>query len=230
MKRFLALFKRIFTLPGPVELGMSDRNALGMKSITPFQKGPTWEEWREIVKKNHAFKYFLIEVLWRKQFRPFFQRFEDAAYWIKCHTVSRHHFLDLRNVDPANKYEYGYLLPSTIIQFAMWKGLRIYIEGNLREDPRQMGFTEEEMQEQWYVDMLFAYDESKAIYHYLTVERVNDEKQDDEFYLQQRSAIKNNNEAAYRILNKEIVDRFLRSEEKEREMLVRLAKIVHLLY
>lgn len=61
MARFKALFGLV-KLPTPNELGWSDRhNALGMRSLTPFQEGKTWEDWDAYCAKNHPVKYFIVE-------------------------------------------------------------------------------------------------------------------------------------------------------------------------
>lgn len=153
--------------PSPKDLGWSESGALGMRSITPFQPGKTWEDWHKYVRKHYPVRSALMGTkayLVRK-----WKRLGDVVYWIKCHTLPsyRFHLLDLRDVDPIRPYTYGYISPGDAIELAAWVCLKRYVER--ARDPADWATPEqlEDDVKQQKAD----FDEAEALYIYWTKER-----------------------------------------------------------
>ena len=175
-----------FDLPGPIELGLSDIDALRSSELTPFQEGPSWEDWEALVRIRFPVRYFLTQTL-PEWFRPIQFRIHDTHYWLKCHFVKRHrhHLLDLRAVDPVEKYSHGYLDPCHVMWLAGWAALRMWVEHEKPVDPATY-LTAEEALEPHNVAQKASYDEAMALYRYWMVERGEEAKELERLYSEYR--------------------------------------------
>ena len=212
-------------LPSPSELGMSDSDALGIRYFTPFQPGPTWEDWRLECKKRFPIRYFLNEVV-AKNLRTQISILEHRIYKYKSLFYHKQHLLDLRNVDKLGHYSYGYITPAEIIRLSSWKALMIYVEEIKPRNPEtECGFNERDKTESWYKDRLHAYKEAMTLYRYWTIERISEDKEIEELHRHCDAAKDANNESDYRSIMKAILLARKQFEKKEEKMLVRLVKI-----
>lgn len=179
----LKSLKKLVTLPGPKELGLSKYDALGCKSLTPFQDGPTWDDWEKLVKAKHPVKYFLVETV-PSFVKPAWWKMEAFGYWVKCHTLPsyRWHKLDLRGVDPLSDYTHGYMDPCGMMQLAAWATLRNYVEKELNQE-RYENLSEEDLADQFMVEQKRQrYDEPMALYRYWMEGRREEKAEHDRLY------------------------------------------------
>jgi len=123
---------KIFRVPGPKELGLSDSNALPMRDFQSIEDmSPNWEEWQAIVKKKYPIKYFLSEELtiWcRVKYRRLVM---DPWYWLVSHLVPsrRYHMLDLRQPqDDPLAYRWGWLEVDCQMEYALFNILNDYVK------------------------------------------------------------------------------------------------------
>jgi len=221
---FRQTIRKLLEVPGPQALGMSTSDALGSRKLTPFQEGPTWEDWNERVKRDYPVRYFLSEVLGRwislqasfmvNRLRRFTSR------WI-----NRDHLIDLRGVDNLWPYEYDHLLPSAIMWLASWKALMLYIEQEKPKDPALKGYTDEAKAEPWYAEDKARYDEAQALYRYWTVERKAEHDADNRMHdAVERAGIARDREG-YEILKNKWLEHYRETEKREAEMFQRLTAL-----
>jgi len=216
--------RKLLEVPGPQALGMSDCDALGCRRLTPFQEGPTWEDWDERVKREYPVRYFLSERVgkWLSLQASFaghrFRRFKSR--WIY-----RDHLVDLRGVDNLWPYEYDHLLPSAVMWLASWKALMLYIEQEKPKDPALRGFTDEDKAEPWYAEDKARYDEAQALYRYWTVERKAEHEADNLMSAEMRKAGDARDQELYEALSKKWREHYHGIEKREAEMFQRLAAL-----
>jgi hypothetical protein len=159
------LWRHWFRLPTPIDLGWSDRDALGLRQLTPYQEGRTWEDWAAHVRAHYPVRYFLNEVLplWLKSW--FVWPLERCWAWLLDHLVPsrRYHLLDLRGVDPIDRYQHGYIDPCDQFRIAGWASLmRWYREGGHDSE------TSDELRSKQHSEAL-------DLVHYWTVTRLERE-------------------------------------------------------
>jgi hypothetical protein len=229
MSKFKTLFG-LLKLPSPKELGWSEYNALGSRSLTPFQEGMTWDDWDEYVQEKYPIRYFLMETL-PDFFRPIGWKAGRIWYWIKCHTLPSHrfHLIDLRGVDPLSKYTHGYNDPSAIMYLAAWKALRDYIEKEEPSDPATWATPEEMLQEHLIEQKAKCYDEPHELYKYWMEGRAAEKKEEDRLFQAckkaQKAALGVGDEAAYREASTEWLAYHRACEAREQEMFMKLCAL-----
>jgi len=118
----MKMFK-FLKLPGPKELGMSERDAL---EWGPTATGPTWDDWEERVKKEYPVRYFLSEVVgdW---FWGLWMRLKGWYYYLKSRFWVKYHIIDIRNTSDSDPTchgtgpHYGYRDPRDRFYAAGWQ-------------------------------------------------------------------------------------------------------------
>ena len=179
--------RKLLKLPGPVELGRSEYNALQSREFTPDCVGYTWEDWHEEVKKLHPIKYWLAETagdffrykVWMRLTRPI----KDAHYWIVSHFIPsrRFHMLDLRQ--PCGKgelsnidcYRYGWHDVPEKMLYAVFNLLKEYFKEN-PYDLTQDYTLEEINADLGYKHQYETFQEAKNILQWWTIGRKEDHK------------------------------------------------------
>jgi hypothetical protein len=219
-----SLFKLLFALPTPTELGMSDSDAIGSREMTPFQEGPMWEDWHAKVKELHPIKYFLSEKVgfW---FSMRAKNVADAWYWLLCMTLYQHHKVDLRGVDPIDEYTHGYLEPCDEIRLACWKGLRRYVEKGEPQDPAKWDVTEEERASEWHTRQKAAYDEVMVLHHYWMEGRKQEWDEEQVTYREMRAAAEARDQEKYEAISATWLSKHKAMEDRAEEMLKRLISV-----
>lgn len=244
-------FQKLFKLPGPKAMGMSD-NDYAMPSEF-FRNNPeetTWEMYYDKVKELYPVRFFLASTLpgffrwrWLDLKRPF----EDATYWLKCHLLTEHkyHLVDIRNAakhDSLLPYTHGWMDTDWRMVYAMFSLLIDFVE---KEMPHSYFIPSEEDAAKddgtcsidnpysGYKDQLSRHKEYMAIYNYWMVERPEEEKKNNkllEIWSDLRKASKGLEteevKAAWKVHNEADAAR----DAKLEEMLVRLLKIRHCLW
>lgn len=176
----MIFLRRWLRLPTPIDLGWSKHNALGSREFTPYQEGKTWEDWKEYVRSRYPVRYFLAEVLplWVKLWLIW--PLGRVRAWVLDHVVPRrrHHFLDLRGIDPLSGYRHGYLDPCQVFWLAGWASLMRWY----REDGGGVGHIDlNEWLDQESLQVK-QYKEALALVYYWTVERIERNRRSDELY------------------------------------------------
>lgn len=164
----------LLRIPTPVDLGWSKHNALGMRELTPYQEGKTWEDWQEHIKEHYPIRYFLAAVLplWVKLWLIW--PVGRARDWLLDHCIPsrRYHLFDLRGIDPLSNYRHGYIDPCTVFWLAGWGSLlRWHKEDGQHLNP-----------EDWESNSSAEQKEALALVHYWTVERVERDRRCDDLY------------------------------------------------
>jgi hypothetical protein len=189
----MLFLRKLFKLPGPVELGRSKYDALPDRDFSPDLEDDvyTWQSWHEEVKKLHPIKYYIAETagdfirynIWLPITRPI----TEAIYWLKCHTIKSHryHMLDLRqecgkgelaNIDC---YRYGWCDVDNRMLYAMFNLLAEYF----KQEPYDLSthYTMEQIDaEPAYKNQYDNLQEARAIHHWWMVERKQTLKAADE--------------------------------------------------
>ena len=222
--------KNPFRLPTPKELGMSDSNALGLRVMTPFQDGPTWEDWDEKVKKEYPLRWWMNKASSRviNFIEHKFSQVLDAWYWIKCHTLKSFEFhkIDLRGVDPVNPYSFGYIDPDEAMLTACFAILRIYVEQCCPHDPEPPTESEEE---QGVGDIIRKnkenYDEAMFLYDWWMNKRLEEKKEENRLFDLVELARTNKLEPEYTKASRAWYDYTVDMESRAQDMLIRLVKI-----
>jgi hypothetical protein len=172
------LKKKLFGLPSPIELGWSSHNALEDEEFSDEPKGKTWQDWHRHVKQLHPTKYFVVETL-PKFFRynvwwPIKRPIEKAHYWTVSHVIPsrRYHWLDLRQ---KGGYQYGWNDVPEKMLYAMFNLLGEYLN---KEQPYDL--SDDYTDEQINADEALKHQqgnlsEARAIYHWWTVGRKQEE-------------------------------------------------------
>lgn len=224
MRWFRHLMGKLFHLPGPVELGWSEHDALGMREFTPFQEGKTWEDWEEHVKRLHPVRFFFARTL-PDSVAPIGWKLGRAWYWIKCHTLPSHrfHLLDLRKADPVHPYTHGYRDPCSIVEAASWLALRMYLDEE-PVDPASWA-TPKELAEPHLARQKADYDEAVALWKWWSEGRREEEAREGELFRTVQAAKEAKDREAYEAASKPWLEYHRWREEHAEEMLLRLFKI-----
>jgi hypothetical protein len=232
---------KIFKLPGPKDLGMSDSNNAMPSRLFPNKPGEvTWENYEEKLAELYPVKFFLAHTLphffrrvWWRASRPF----EDAWYWFQCHFLPSHqyHWLDLREPKTQpSPYRYGWLDTNRKMELAMFSCLCYFVE---REDWSRHVPSEEDaakddginLQYSGYKRQLADHKEYMAIYQWWTKDRHVESAEEsallDLWHKAHLICAPNAND-----LHKEMRDIEERNKAKMEEMLQRLLKIRHIMW
>lgn len=174
--------KKFFRLPSPVELGLSERNALPLRRFTPWEKGLCWEDFDDILKQKFPIRFFLLVTLTKfVKYKIYFRiarPISDAWYWLKCHTIpsKKYHLLDLRqpcvkgDVDNYDCYRYGWVDVPEKMLYAIFNLLKEYFD----EEPFDVStkYSSEEIEADIGLKRQHHdYQEAKTILHWWQVER-----------------------------------------------------------
>jgi len=179
----MLFFRKLLKLPSPVDLGWSEYNALEDEDFSDEPQGKTWQDWHRTVKQMHPVKYFLAETLadWvrYKVWFPVKRPFSKAHYWLVSHLVPsrRYHMLDLRQ---EGGYQYGWQDVPEKMLYAMFNLLGEYLNKEEPNDLTQWYSREEIEANEGYKAQQDAIDEARAIYHWWTVGRKEEQKAKDE--------------------------------------------------
>src|SRR5258708_9618462 len=135
-------FNKLFKLPGPKDLGMSDDNYAMPSRLFPNNKTEkTWEDFYEILRKNYPVRYLIAYTLptfFRDRWWSISRPFKNAHYWFVSHFVPsrRYHMLDLRqpkNGDNVDNYSYGWRDTDSRMVFALFNLLCQFVEEEVSE-------------------------------------------------------------------------------------------------
>lgn len=224
--KMLKLWRKIFSLPSPVDLGWAKINALELRNFSPFTKNKTWEDYEAYAKSNYPIRYFFSHTFLEKVIWPITYQYREAIYWLKCHLISKnkYHLLDLRNVEPHSAYTYGYLAPCEKMKLAAFACLREYIEEEKPADPATY-YSIDEQQDEYYLLFKADYDEAMTIYHWWMIDRKIENDQVHQLYLDKMKAADQQDQELYNELSKKWTAAHRFNEEKEEQMFLRLSSI-----
>lgn len=232
---------KIFKIPGPKDLKMSDSNNAMPSALFPgnnFQKY-TWEDYYSRVKKDYPIRYFFASTILGfivGKFEYFKRIFSDIFYWFKCKFIKKYkyHLLDLRQpkkillpfgnaivkVDNSDYYNYGWIDVDSRMLYAIFGLLNEYVKHEVTfitdEDVKADPFLQKSKDLQ---------NEILEIHHWWNVERkqqlhINSALCDKWHFL----SLKNQAPGKARAW-KEMQDCDQKLEEKTDEMINRLMKI-----
>lgn len=218
---------KLFKLPSPSELGMTDDTQYDALPMKMFQRAgdttPTWEDWDEKVKKDYPVRYFFAERLWPGIQRLYRRYVTDTWYWIRCHTYNRYHVLDLRQPkkDPLS-YRFGWIDSDTQMVYALFNILNKFVEGEL---PHAYLPSEEDVaKEPHLLNQRNNYLEVRAIHYWWNVQRLRDAETEQNLLHTWAESQKINDPAT-----KQLWDDLQKMEnankEKLEEMIIRLVKV-----
>lgn len=241
-------FQKLFKLPGPVELGMSDNDHAMASEL--FRNKPdeyTWEMYYDKLKELYPVRFFLTSTMpqffrdcWLNVSRPF----TDAIYWLKCHCLTKHkyHLVDIRkaaNVGSVVPYTHGWMDTDGRMIFAMFSLLIDFVE---KEMPNSYFIPSEEDAAKddgtcndyaGYKAQLDRHKEYMAIYNYWMVEHPAEEEMGSELthtWYELHKAAQGLDTDEVKAAWKATRDAEAAREAKLEEMLVRLLKIRHCLW
>ena len=230
------MFRKLFKLPSPVDLGWSKYNALEDEEFSDNPQGKTWQQWHRTVKDMHPVKYFLSETLAsfvkRKVYWPIKRPISDAHYWLVSHLVPsrRYHMLDLRQVHhhdrnhPTKCYHYGWVDVPDKMLFALFNLLGEYLTKEKPHDPLEWLSQEKIDADDGLKAQQAHINEARAIHHWWTVER--DEQIDHrDRILSMWSAAKKRKDPQKEVLWDMLKELEAKLEAKDDEMVARLMKI-----
>jgi hypothetical protein len=218
---------KLFRLPSPSKLGMTDDTtdeALGMRMFqNPGDNSPTWEDWEERVQKEYPIRYYFAEQL-LPNIKCLWQRYvKDTWYWIRCHTYTKYHMLDLRQPkkDPLS-YRFGWIDSDTQIVYALFCILNNFVAEEL---PHAFIPSEEDVaKEPHLLSQRNNYLEVKAIHYWWNVQRLREAEAEQKLLHEWSDSRKTNGPATQQLwadLNK------MENANKDKldEMLIRLVKV-----
>jgi hypothetical protein len=107
--------RRSFKIPRPV--------ALPVRAFSSKEVLYSWEDWHRDARAMYPVRYFLGESIPRFIRRQLGKPLH-AWNWLRCHTFSRYHLLDLRNPE----YAWGYLDGPEAMLYASFSVLKAYVE------------------------------------------------------------------------------------------------------
>lgn len=219
-------WKKLVTLPSPRQLGWAKSNALEDEDFSDEPKGKTWQDWHRHVKQLHPTKYFIVETvpkfIRRKLWWPLKHRVDSLYYRIVSHIIPsrRYHMLDLRQ---EGGYRYGWQDVPEKMLYAMFNLLGEYLN---QEQPSDLTdhYTDEQIEADANLKMQQgALSEARAIYHWWTVGRKQEEEAIDvvrNLWYQNRKVVGVREEHWEKFKAMETA-----YEEKTEEMIARLMKI-----
>lgn len=134
-----------------------------------------WEDWHSDMKKKYPIRYFLQETLVFFIKSHFIWKISRIFYWLRCHTYTKYHLIDIR--DKKNNYKWGYIDPREKLLFSSFKILKDFIEKELAMDTYKNlddfvknyeNTTKDDPYSTHWVD---AYKEIAILYKWWTVDR-----------------------------------------------------------
>lgn len=169
-------FKSLFKLPSPKELGISDSDYLPSRALSLNVKGPTWEDWNDIVKNRYPIKYFILESIPSFYREIFVKKYRNFIYWLTSHLFpsKRHHYLDLRqpeNHRGIDSYKYGWSPVSERMLYAMFNLLEEYLSSDDLIKIQDLYSEEEINNNPELKNKNAAFKEAKALYYWWHIER-----------------------------------------------------------
>ena len=185
MKKFI---KKIFALPGPKDLGMSNDNHSMIWKSNPNATGHSWDDYYAVIKKDYPIRFFFQETL-VNYFNRNIKNPIERGYWFilnTFHPKHRHHILDLR--EPKNLtdgYRRGWIDSDTKLALAMFKIVVDFVEKEMPGSHVEYSLEAALLDDAGDQDSFGCrrqYDfaqEIKASYNYWTVERHELQKQSD---------------------------------------------------
>lgn len=188
----------------------------------------TWEKWEVEIKKKYPIRYFLSEILpcwFSKYIYGNFAPIPRFWYWLRCHTFTKYHILDLRQPkNSVDEYRYGYTDIDHRILYACFNLLKIYVEKQKPYDLRK-DYTDVEIEKDFGMNnQQKVYDEVMLIYNYWTIDRQNSRKELDEEF-ERIYKLKNIDRIKYNELYSQYRIKEKSFDDKEDEILIRLMKI-----
>jgi hypothetical protein len=228
-------FNKLFKLPGPKDLGMSDHNdSMPWRLFSNDKTVLDWDDYYERIAKMYPVKYFLAGTLpvfflhiWWKISRPF----KDAYYWLVSHTIRQYHWLDLRQPKSVpGAYRYGWCETDIRMELAL---TNLFIEFVEQQLPHSYFLPSEEDAAKddgtncnyaGYKRQLEDHKEMMAIYNWLTKEQYQ-EKSEYNLALSRWSDALYANSDNQKELWEELKNLEDRNEAKLEEMLLRILKI-----
>lgn len=175
--------KKLFGLPSPIELGWSQYNALEDADFSDDPQGKTWQDWHAHVKQLHPTKYFFVETLPKflryNIYWPIKRPIERSHYWFVSHFIPsrRYHMLDLRQ---KGGYQYGWQDVPEKMLYAIFNLLGEYLNKEVPYDLSQ-DYTEAQINaDPGMKNQQDALNEARAIYHWWTVGRLQEEQKESE--------------------------------------------------
>jgi len=222
----LSKLRRLFRLPTPVEIGISKTNNLGIRGLSKSII-PTWEDYYDRIKKYYSIKYFLFITAPRFFRIKVWRHFVDAVYWLKCHIIKdyKFHLIDLRGIDPVNKYTHGYRDPGDSLELACWAMLRRYVEKCEPSDPATWAEPNEIKVGGDLYHQKMIYDEFMELYNWWMKDRFEYEKEGDKLYKELRKTMNSYDDDLFDQVNKKVAEYRAWVEEQEDERFMRLIKL-----
>lgn len=233
----MLFLRKFLKLPGPVELGWSTYNALEDEDFSDEPHGKTWQDWHRHVKQLHPVKYWIAETfadfvrykIWFRISVPL----ETAHYWFVSHFIPRrrYHMLDLRQQcgkgdfnEIGDCYRYGWRDVPEKMLFAIFNLLGEYLNKEQPQDLTQWYTLEQieadEVLKRQHAELV----EARAIYHWWTVGRREEQKYHDKLLHDWSEAKKHkssNKDHLWEMLKQYDIDML----DKTEEMIARLMKI-----
>lgn len=168
-----SLFKGLFALPSPKDLGRADSNFLPSRWLTPETDEYAREDYYKEVKEKYPIRYFfrLTLVNWFKSYiwcDSGLAPLQRWHYWLASHTTRKYHLLDLRQPkNSCDQYRWGWIDSDLQMLYACFNILKSYVE-----EEKPYFLTEEDVARDESLRAQYEHgQEIKALYHYWTVER-----------------------------------------------------------
>jgi len=178
------MFKKIFTFPGPKDLGMSNsNNAMPSRFFQNYKGEATWEDYYEKLKELYPIKFLLLKTIPDFITYKIYYRIANpiGRFWefISCNTIpSRmYHFVDIRQekskIDPIDDYRYGWIDPCQSIVFANFSILNKFIKDGAFYCPSEEDINNCEFDDEKTTLILQRdrYNEMMEVYNYWNTER-----------------------------------------------------------
>lgn len=132
------MFKNLFTLPGPKDLGKSDsNNYLPIKGFSKSSSDYTWDDYYEDIAKLYPIRNFLFNTIPDLFDKYIVYHCREVLYYLQCHLLpnKKYHLLDLRqpkNADLIDSYRYGYIPSSIRMTYAIFNLLEEYVNKQVK--------------------------------------------------------------------------------------------------
>lgn len=195
----------------------------------PYPKYVLWDELDKVdsdMKKTYPYRYFFQNTLSNFIRHKIFGPFKDLWYWVRCHTFTRYHMLDLRS-NVGEKYKYGWCEPDQKILLACFNLLRYYVEKQdglayLNRTPENDEWLKTATLEEKEVDLKQKqkYQEIKDLYDWWMNVRMVEREQLRSFY--DKELLDNKGLSYYH--------REMALDEKDQEMLMKLISLRYYLW
>lgn len=198
-----SLYKKHLELKKPI--------ALPLRAFSSGEVLYSWEDWNRDAKAEFPIRYFLTETLptvWLHCTAFVTRPIKDFVYWLKSHTTSRFHMLDIRNPE----YDWGWVDRSEVVLYAPFAALTEFME--LEEPWKTINWQSDDAHsEAWF--------EINALYEWWTEGRWADKDRLEKLY-----------EEGYKNRSLLVAASMLDAELKDRddEMLRRLINVRHYLW